>query len=201
MNRHGEVAIVGEIPGLNEFFRWYFPILWWSWAAYWFISSFSVRVAKRVAPPSERLAYFAEVLVSCALIAWNNVNWGWLGAWILPPSQAQFVVGAAIATAGLGFSVWARVHLGEYWSGNVTLKEGHRLIRSGPYALVRHPIYTGILGGMVGSAVALDQVRGVLAVALLTFSFVRKLRHEEKWLTEEFGEEYLRYKREVRALL
>ena len=73
---------------MNELLRWYFPLLWWSWAAYWFITSLSVRAAKRAASPSERLAYFTEVLVSCALIAWNRPNWGWLGAWILPPSEA-----------------------------------------------------------------------------------------------------------------
>jgi protein-S-isoprenylcysteine O-methyltransferase Ste14 len=186
---------------LKAAFNWYFPVLWWTWAAYWYVSSLRVRTAKRAAPPAERLRYVAEVAIACGLVAWNGFDRGWLGAWILPPSRAQFIAGAVIAAAGLGFSVWARVHLGEYWSGNVTLKEGHRLIRSGPYALVRHPIYTGILGGMVGSAVALDQVRGVLAVAILTYSFIRKLRHEEKWLTEEFGDEYLRYKREVRALI
>ena len=168
--------------------------------AYWAISSFRVRQAKRAAPPAERLRYIVEVLVAVALISWGPFHWGWLGTRILRPSPALFYVGAAVATAGLGFSVWARVHLGEYWSGNVTLKEGHRLIRSGPYALVRHPIYTGILIGMLGSAVALDEVRGYLGVAVLAFHFIRKLRNEEAWLTEEFGEEYLQYKREVRAL-
>jgi protein-S-isoprenylcysteine O-methyltransferase Ste14 len=169
--------------------------------AYWVLSSFRVRRAKRAAPPGERMRYAFEVLVAIVLISWGNVRWGWLGNWVLPPSLALFYIGAAVAAAGLGFSVWARVHLGEYWSGNVTLKEGHRLIRTGPYALVRHPIYTGILAGMLGSALALDQIRGFLGLALLTYSFIRKLRKEEAWLTEEFGEEYLRYKREVRALI
>jgi protein-S-isoprenylcysteine O-methyltransferase Ste14 len=169
--------------------------------AYWFISSFGVRRAKRVAPPADRLRYAGAVLLAIALVSWGTRYWGWLGTWVLPPSLALFYIGAVIATAGLGFSVWARVHLGEYWSGNVTLKEGHCLIRSGPYALVRHPIYTGILLGMLGSAVALDQVRGYLGFAVLTYSFIGKLRKEEAWLTEEFGEEYLRYKREVRALI
>jgi protein-S-isoprenylcysteine O-methyltransferase Ste14 len=83
----------------------------------------------------------------------------------------------------------------------VTLKEGHRLIRTGPYAHVRHPIYTGILLAMVGSAIAMDEPRAILAVAVMFVSFLRKLSKEEEWLTEEFGEEYLKYKREVRMLL
>lgn len=186
---------------MNLFYHWYFTVLWFSWVAYWWISSFGVRPAKRAAPPAERLRYFAEVGAAIALLAWGPLlHWGWLGYEILPRSAALFCAGAAVAAAGLGFSVWARVHLGEYWSGNVTLKEGHRLIRSGPYALVRHPIYTGILLGMLGTAVAIDEVRGYLSLGILTTSFIRKLRREEAWLTEEFGEEYLRYKREVRAL-
>jgi len=142
-----------------------------------------------------------EMAFAWWLLVSTSFRGTWLAAPILPYSEAQFWIGGAVTAAGLGFSVWARVHLGVYWSGNVTLKEGHRLIRSGPYRLVRHPIYTGILFGMLGSAIAKDQVLGLLAVAVTVVSFVRKLRIEEKWLTEEFGEEYLQYRREVRALL
>jgi protein-S-isoprenylcysteine O-methyltransferase Ste14 len=185
---------------VDLFYRWYFPVLWWSWLAYWIVSSFGVLKAKRALPAPGRLRLAAEMLVAWWLMASGAFRGSWLGKPLLPYSEAQFCIGAAVAGAGLGFSVWARVHLGKYWSGNVTLKEGHRLIRSGPYALVRHPIYTGLILGFLGSAIALDQVRGVVALAIVVFSFVRKLRIEEKWLTEEFGEEYLSYKREVRAL-
>jgi protein-S-isoprenylcysteine O-methyltransferase Ste14 len=186
---------------LSQLYQWYFPVLWWSWLAYWVISSFGVLKPKRALPAPGRLRLVLEMGVAWWLMAAGSLGRTWLGTPLLHYSEAQFWIGAAIATAGLWFSVWARVHIGKYWSGNVTLKEGHRLIRSGPYALVRHPIYTGILLGMTGSAVSLNQVRGVLAVAITAYSFVRKLRMEEKWLTEEFGEEYLRYKREVRALI
>ncbi len=188
-------------PAMEFYPRRLFPILWWSWVAYWIASSFGVLRAKRALPAPGRLRLTAEMAVAWWLLESSSLRGTWLGAPILRYSEAQFWIGAAITAAGLGFSVWARVHLGVYWSGNVTLKEGHRLIRSGPYRLVRHPIYTGILLGMIGSAVAVDQVRGLLAVAITVYSFVRKLRIEEKWLTEEFGEEYLQYRREVRALL
>ena len=87
------------------------------------------------------------------------------------------------------------------WSGHVTLKPGHRLLRTGPYALVRHPIYTGLLLAMTGTAVAVDRGRGVLAVLIAVETLWRKLRLEERWLTEEFGAEYGRYRREVKALV
>jgi len=185
---------------LSLLYQWYFPVLWWSWLAYWIVSSFGVLKAKRRLPAPGRFRLVAEMVVAWWLMASGGLRGTWLATQLLPYSLAQYWIGAAVATAGLAFSVWARVHLGKFWSGNVTLKEGHRLIRSGPYALVRHPIYTGLILGFLGSAIAIDQVRGVIAVAIVVFSFVRKLRIEEKWLTEEFGEEYLRYKREVRAL-
>jgi protein-S-isoprenylcysteine O-methyltransferase Ste14 len=134
-------------------------------------------------------------------MTWHGFAAGWLGTRIFAPTRASFLAGAVIAASGLGFAVWARRHLGEYWSGAITLKEGHRLIRSGPYALVRHPIYSGIIFATLGTAIALDQYRGLLALAIIVESLVRKLRTEEAWLTQEFGGEYLQYKREVRALL
>jgi len=186
---------------MTSIFVWFFPAVWWAWVAYWYVSAIGVRRAKRVLSGGRRIAHIAEMAAAIWLLSTNRFQGTWLGTAILRPSIAQFWIGAAVTVLGLGFSVWARVHIGEYWSGNVTLKEGHRLIRSGPYALVRHPIYTGILFGIIGSAIAIDQPRGVLAVAVVFISFLRKLRQEEAWLTEEFGEEYLRYKREVRALL
>lgn len=169
--------------------------------AYWIYSGFRVRRPKRSQSKGAHLVYLAEVYLAFWLMTWHGFAVGWLGTRIFTPARASFLAGAVIAAAGLGFAVWARRHLGEYWSGAITLKEGHRLIRSGPYALVRHPIYTGIIFAMLGTAIALDQYRGLLALAIIVESLVRKLRTEEAWLTQEFGGEYLQYKREVRALL
>jgi Isoprenylcysteine carboxyl methyltransferase (ICMT) family len=69
--------------------------------------------------------------------------------------RAVEYAGTAITILGLLFSVWARIHLGQYWSGIITLKEGHKLIRSGPYRFVRHPIYTGFITAMTGSAISM----------------------------------------------
>lgn len=186
---------------MHPIYQWFFPAVWWTWLAYWYISAIGVRRAKRALSGGARTLLIVEVLVAIWLLSTNRFQGTWLAAPILRPSAAQFWIGAAVTVLGLGFSVWARVYLGEFWSGNVTLKEGHRLIRTGPYAHVRHPIYTGILLAMVGSAIAMDEPRAILAVAVMFVSFLRKLSKEEEWLTEEFGEEYLKYKREVRMLL
>jgi protein-S-isoprenylcysteine O-methyltransferase Ste14 len=136
-----------------------------------------------------------------ALLAFPSLGFGWLGREIVPWSEALYQVGAVLLFLGIGFAIWARVHLGQYWSAQVTLKPGHRLIRSGPYALARHPIYTGILLALIGTAVVVDEYRGVLAMLIALETFVRKLRIEERWLTQEFGAEYERYRKEVKALV
>jgi protein-S-isoprenylcysteine O-methyltransferase Ste14 len=102
---------------------------------------------------------------------------------------------------GLAFTVWARVYLGRNWSGTVTLKEGHELIRSGPYTYVRHPIYTGLLVALLGSAVACGELRAMIGLGLVAGAFIRKLRIEERFMREIFPGQYERYCAEVPALV
>jgi len=92
-------------------------------------------------------------------------------------------------------AIWARYSLGAYWSARVTLKEGHQLIRSGPYALVRHPIYTGMFLAALGTALVGGEWRGILALLLLITAHARKAFREESLLSREFGEEYTNYRR------
>jgi protein-S-isoprenylcysteine O-methyltransferase Ste14 len=118
-----------------------------------------------------------------------------------PQNEFSFWPGAVVMLAGLGFAVWARIHLGRYWSGAITLKEGHRLIRSGPYQFVRNPIYTGILTGVAGTAIALGTVCGLIVLAILFGDYSWKIRREQRLLAGEFGEEYAVYCRTVPALV
>ena len=102
---------------------------------------------------------------------------------------------------GLLFSIWAREHLGSNWSRSVTIKQGHELITSGPYAVVRHPIYTGILAGFLGTAITLSEVRGFIALVLILLALWLKLRMEEQWMRAQFGETYTTYTRQTAALV
>ena len=97
--------------------------------------------------------------------------------------------------------VWARLHIGKNWSSDVTVKVDHELITTGPYALVRHPIYTGLLIGFLGSAVARGELRGILAFALVVIALWFKLRLEETWMREHFGVAYEGYSQRVKALV
>jgi protein-S-isoprenylcysteine O-methyltransferase Ste14 len=110
-------------------------------------------------------------------------------------------MGLALVIAGLLFAIWARVHLGGNWSGTVTIKQGHELIRSGPYAYVRHPIYTGLLAALLGTTAASGTVHAAVGLAIIAVALVRKLRIEEAFMREIFPDAYQRYSAEVPALI
>jgi protein-S-isoprenylcysteine O-methyltransferase Ste14 len=177
------------------------PILWVAWCVYWYVSSRDTKASRRVESPGSRAAHILPLIVAAALLWLPTLPGGFLCGRLLPRTPTTYLVGVALVAIGLGFSVWARVHLGRNWSGIVTLKEGHELIRSGPYALARHPIYTGLLLAFAGSALARDEWRGVLAVAIVFVALWRKLRLEERWMVETFGDAYQRYRADVKALI
>jgi protein-S-isoprenylcysteine O-methyltransferase Ste14 len=106
-----------------------------------------------------------------------------------------------VTIAGLLFAIWAREHLGRNWSHSVTIKQGHELITTGPYTVVRHPIYTGILTGFLGMAIAISQVRGFIAFVLVCLALWIKLRIEEQWMGSQFGEAYATYAHQTAALV
>ena len=117
---------------------------------------------------------------------------------LVPRSAVWQALMIALVALGLSFSVAARVWLGRNWSSMVTVKHDHELIRSGPYALVRHPIYTGLLAG---SALMLGNWRALIGFALIAGALVRKLRIEERFMAQQFGEEYARYREQVAMLV
>ena len=110
-------------------------------------------------------------------------------------------IGLAFTAAGLCFAVWARMHLGKYWSGRITLKVNHQVIQTGPYAWVRHPIYSGLILALFGTALTLGTISAFAGFAFMVFSFVRKLKIEETWLCSQFGAEYEAYQQRVNALI
>jgi protein-S-isoprenylcysteine O-methyltransferase Ste14 len=95
----------------------------------------------------------------------------------------------------------ARERLGSNWSRSVTIKQRHELITTGPYAVVRHPIYTDILTGFLGMAIAISQVRWFIVFVLIFLVFWVKLRMEEEWMRSQFGETYATYARQTAALV
>ena len=120
---------------------------------------------------------------------------------IVPAGIPAGIGGIALMLAGLGFAIWARLHLGTNWSGQPVIRIDHKLVRSGPYAIVRNPIYTGILIAIVGTTIVAGELWALAVTVILLLVFFMKIKMEEKFLLEEFGESFIQYKKEVKALI
>ena len=182
-------------------YRFLFPALWLVWVVYWFLAARTAKVTERREPLGSRLLHVLPLLVAVWLLWAEKMPAPFLNERLFRWAPWEFWVAAVITALGLLFTVWARVHLGRNWSGTVTIKKEHELIASGPYSIVRHPIYTGLLVAFIGSAMARGEWRGVLAVFIAWAALWRKLRLEECWMVERFGEQYKAYCRRVPALI
>jgi protein-S-isoprenylcysteine O-methyltransferase Ste14 len=161
--------------------------LWILFGLYWLVSALRLKKTKKRESWLQRLLYVLPLFVASSLLSRPEAHYGWLGGRFVPDTTAVRWTGVLLTAAGVAIAVWARFHLGANWSGVVTLKEGHELIRTGPYTRIRHPIYTGILLALLGTAVAMGEVRGLIAVAITWLSFYLKARREEAFLAQEFG--------------
>lgn len=170
-------------------------IPWYIFAGYWAITWLNVKRTKARERSWDRVVTVVVVVFAYDLIFAKWLRLGPLQRRFVPQDEWIAWAGITLTWAGTAIAIWARYSIGEYWSARVTLKEGHRLIRSGPYAYVRHPIYTGMLLGCVGAALVVGEWRGVVAVLLLLAAHSRKALREESLLTQEFGDEYIAYRR------
>ena len=171
-----------------------FFILWVAWG----MRTKPVQTREGV---SSRLSYTILTIAAFFLMFSGEVPREWLRMALFTPTRWSAAIGIAVTVAGIAFAIWARAYLGGNWSSAVTVKVGHQLIRSGPYRWVRHPIYTGIILAMLGTAVVRDQVRGLVAVVLLYLGFKIKSKIEEHAMTGTFGAEYDAYSRSTGAIV
>ncbi len=170
---------------------------WIVWFASWMLAaSWSARTVKRATSRTE-LTHRLIILAGLLLIGFRV---GRRPAWPIQNNAAWALAGIAIA--GLLFTWWARIHLGPLWSGRTTRKEGHRIVETGPYALVRHPIYTGLIVALLATAAARARETSLAGAALATLGYWLKARAEEEFLANELGPEaYADYRRRVPMLV
>lgn len=174
---------------------------WLAWLAYWIVAARGAKTVHRVESIRSRASHLVPLWAGVALLVVQRGTPAFLFERFVPRGVIADCAGAILLAAGLGFSVWARRHLAGNWSSAVTLKQGHELIRTGPYAIVRHPIYTGLLTALLGTALLTGEWRALIAVVLFAIAFLRKLGIEERFMREMFGEQYERYRAEVPALV
>jgi protein-S-isoprenylcysteine O-methyltransferase Ste14 len=165
--------------------------LWILFVVVWTLSAFKRKQTKQRESFGQRLTYLLPIVLAWFILNVSIVPRSLLRTRFLAATDTVAWTGVAITALGIAFAFWARFHLGTNWSGVVTLKENHELIRTGPYRTVRHPIYSGILVGLVGTAIAIGEVRSLVALAIIWISFYIKARREESLLAREFGPSFL----------
>ncbi|TGQ42620.1 MULTISPECIES: isoprenylcysteine carboxylmethyltransferase family protein [unclassified Mesorhizobium] len=174
--------------------------LWLIWIVSWAAAAFWADRAEKRAGFQAELSYRAVLVLGTILFVIPAHGYvGRLRLWI--PNLAEAWICAALIAAGLAFTWWARLHLGRLWSGTVTAKAAHRVVDTGPYALVRHPIYTGLLLAILATMAAKGTVWGIAGAALLTVGIVMKARLEERFLRTQLGAAYDDYIRRVPMLV
>jgi protein-S-isoprenylcysteine O-methyltransferase Ste14 len=174
---------------------------WLAFLAFWGITALRTKRTVERQSLGSRLSYALPTLVGAWLLFRGAGDPGPLGDRALPHTEAVATVGLAIALAGLALAIWARVTLGGNWSGQITFKEGHELVRHGPYAHVRHPIYSAILLMLLGTTLAIGTLGALIGLPLIGVGVWLKLDREEALMSEHFPVEYAAYRAQVGALL
>ena len=175
--------------------------VWILVGVYWIASGLHVKPIARKERSSLRAAHIAVMALAFVLIFNARASIGPLAGRFVPGENWIRWLGCALAVLGCAFAVWSRVLLGANWSGSVTLKQGHELVRSGPYALVRHPIYAGLLAGLFGTALIVGEVRALLGSLIAFIAWYDKALREERFLMDRFNGAYLEYSRSVKRLI
>lgn len=178
-----------------------FAVIWLGWLVSWIVAGFWTNRTEKRAATWDVWAYRALVVAGSALLFETTQRvlhesrlWhvGFTGAYVL----------AGVTLVGVLFAWWARLHIGRLWSGSITRKVDHHVVDTGPYALVRHPIYTGLILAIIATAAAQATVTSIMAAVLITAGFWLKARIEERFLTSELGAEaYGSYRRRVPMLV
>ncbi len=182
----------------------YWEIISVCWVVFWIYWTFTTH---RGHPSKRKVARTFTVLntgllyLGFLLILLGRRLPGSLDLLVVPQGIPIDVTGTIFAILGVAFAIWSRQSLRNNWSGEVAIKEGQQLIHSGPYAIVRHPIYAGILLALLGTTLISSTVGSLLGFLLAILSLWQKAYVEEQFLLVEFGEQYANYQREVKFLI
>jgi protein-S-isoprenylcysteine O-methyltransferase Ste14 len=168
---------------------------WIIWVVWWVVAATRVNRMKKRESAADLVLRWGIMLGALVAIFRS----GWLnGVWnrrFVPDDPAIRAAGAAITCVGLAFSIWARQHIGRYWSSSVSIRADHQLIRTGPYSCIRHPIYTGILLALAGTALADGHYGMLVAFVIVVAGLSWKALSEENLLRREFGPAFEEHKR------
>ena len=185
-------------PWTGNWPMWLAAAGWLAFNFYWSAAAKNSAPAKTIESAESRRVHQYLLIGALALVFFSLPG---LRYRFLPDRPIVAVAGLALQAACGFLGVWARRHLAEQWSGAIAIKVEHRLIRTGPYRLLRHPMYTAWLGMYIGPAIVSGEVHALIGAAMVVFAYMRKIRLEEKALLEAMGSEYAAYRRETWALI
>lgn len=176
-------------------------VLWIIFGVIWLVARLRTKATQERAPFVSRLRYGVPVVIGTFLMSVNNLALGHLLRRILPRSLTVDAMAIVLTAAGIAFAVWARFYLGGNWSSAVSVKVDHQLVCTGPYAWVRHPIYSGLLLALFGTDLLRGKPAGFIGLAFFWVGFWVKSRMEEQFMRRTFGDQYEEYSRTTGALV
>lgn len=183
-------------------------VIQWAWTAfgaYWIIAArrqSTERTPEQIKEKSSHRVVRLVLLVIVFIVLFSEqAGIGLLGRRFLPQRPTIAYIGFLLALTGMGIAVWAGIHLGQYWSDKAVLQTGHQLILTGPYAYMRHPIYSGVLLSVGGIALVVNEWRAVLAFSILLVNYSVKAKREERILAGAFVDAFAEHKRRAGFLL
>jgi len=175
-------------------------IMWDVWIVSWIIAAVWARRAAARPAMFEQLVHWIPTLIGLGLLMDGSQFTNFAPLWRLPAEAGWMLAGAC--AAGLVFTWWARIWLGALWSGSVSRKDDHTVVQSGPYRLVRHPIYTGLILAAFALAIQIGMAANLIGAGLIAVGFWLKARLEERFLSRELGTEaYADYRRRTPMLI
>lgn len=175
--------------------------LWMALVFVWLAMALMTKPTVQRQSSKGRIWYLFMLVCGAYLVFSKDVGVSWLNLALFPVHENLAISGFVLACVGILFSIWARLILGSNWSGAVTIKQNHTLIQRGPYRIVRHPIYTGILLSLMGTVLQYGLMRSLLGWLLVGLGLKMKSLMEEQFMIQRFGEEYTAYRQHVRALI
>jgi protein-S-isoprenylcysteine O-methyltransferase Ste14 len=144
----------------------------------------------------------SDVAVWIVSIGWVVLLWPrFNGPQLIPRILFMRILGSILTVTGLAFALWARLYLGSQWDAYISLRLDHKLVRTGPYSIVRHPIYSGFMLALLGSFVNFGHLRSLIAAAMITLAWIYKSGLEEAFMKDHFGTEYDQYCHDVKRLV
>ena len=187
--------------GFDVLHQYLVELPWVVFLVVWFVAAFKTRSNEKRESSASRYFVMSLMILGYYCLFGNAIPIVFLHKRFVSPTPLVVAIGGVLTWLGIGLCLWARYHLAENWSARVTIKVGHELIRTGPYAYFRHPIYSGLLLAAIGTAIAFGELRGLLGVSFILTGFLIKAKKEENLLTAQFGSAFEDHRQRTGFLL